>query len=43
MKAIVCHKYGSPDVLKLEEVQKPAPLGLWGRLPCRLPNRSELE
>jgi len=25
MKAIVCHKYGSPDVLKLEEVQKPIP------------------
>jgi NADPH:quinone reductase-like Zn-dependent oxidoreductase len=25
MKAIVCTKYGSPDVLKLQEVAKPAP------------------
>lgn len=25
MKAVVYHKYGSPDVIKLEEVQKPTP------------------
>ena len=25
MKTIVNHEYGSPDILKLEEVEKPAP------------------
>jgi NADPH:quinone reductase-like Zn-dependent oxidoreductase len=25
MKAIVCHKYGSPDILQFEEVAKPTP------------------
>ena len=25
MKAIVCSQYGSPDTLRVEEVEKPAP------------------
>ncbi|MBL8103867.1 MAG: NADPH:quinone oxidoreductase family protein, partial [Anaerolineales bacterium] len=24
MKAVMCRSYGSPDVLKIEEVEKPA-------------------
>jgi NADPH:quinone reductase-like Zn-dependent oxidoreductase len=25
MKAVICTKYGSPDVLQIREVEKPAP------------------
>jgi NADPH:quinone reductase-like Zn-dependent oxidoreductase len=41
MKAMVCTKYGSPDVLQLQEVEKPVPKND-EVFPLRLARRSSI-